>query len=1074
MGSISPHVESNELLPTILENRAKSDPHGIWAKFPISSSTYREGFRSATHLELLNAVNKMAWLLEESLGRSEDYGTIAYLGPNDLRSIIVVLAGIKTGYKTFLPSPRNSKIAQHSLLAGLECNVLLTTTPELPCIAMIIEDYPMKRLQVPALVDLLSPTNVRDYPYDAVYEDAKNDPIFVLHTSGSTGIPKPLVYTHMFNTCVANITSLPMQKNFINLNANFQTGNFFSIFPSFHVVGIGFQLIIPTFYGCVPIYPLPFAPPTTEGFLEALNHTSVDWAFLPPVLIDELGKNIPSLDFVASKLKYIYFTGGAVPSSTGDVVSSRLPLHQVMGSSECAMFPLIRNKTEGDVDWSYIQIHPASNTELRHRFGDLHELVVVRKPENEKYQAIFTHFPHLQEYETRDLFSPHPTKPGFWKHRSRIDDVIVFLNGEKTNPVTFEQEVSRHPEVKAALVVGHQRFEAALLVERIKDTELSALEQEDLIDSIWLVVQDANKNCPAHARVSGSKIMLAAPAMPFIRAPKGTIQRQATLNLYEDKISKLYLESNSVEAEVKELKGLSISDTTSPAEIVRKLVKRVTGWENFADRDDFFSLGMDSLQVLHLRRGIISAFGTHAVTTSIIYACPSVDLLVRAISKTTSESSLSCADLDTARITNLEETLKDYETEIDMLAASKEFESFTAVQSSEQEVVLLTGSTGALGSFLLDRLLRNKAVSHVYCLNRTHDSKKLQELRNQERELSSDFPPSRVTFVTGDLAQSTFGLKQSVFDNLDANITRIIHNAWPVDFNKTLQSFKPSLDGVLGLASFASTAKLSPSIFFIGSISSVGNYQNTQVHLDFIPETVLKDLNTPAPMGYGESKYLAERILDYATKKLHITTAAARVGQIAGTAENARGWNRREWFPSLVMSSKFLGAVPETLGVGGNAQDIDWVPIDQLVEVLAELALSSNERIHGDGVQIFHPIHPAPSKWSEILPTVKETLTNSDAVGVKAVPFQEWVMSLKNSSTSITEELSAEKTEELIHKNPGVKLLDFYESLLKDDGLGKTLRMQTERTLQSSQALRDLEPLKAEWMEGWIKGWLNT
>ena len=63
------------------------------------------------------------------------------------------------------------------------------------------------------------------------------------------------------------------------------------------VVGIGFQLIIPTFYGCVPIYPLPFAPPTTEGFLEALNHTSVDWAFLPPVLIDELGKSKVSPSF---------------------------------------------------------------------------------------------------------------------------------------------------------------------------------------------------------------------------------------------------------------------------------------------------------------------------------------------------------------------------------------------------------------------------------------------------------------------------------------------------------------------------------------------------------------------------------------------------------------------------------------------------------------------------------------------------------------------------------------------------------------------------------------------------------
>lgn len=120
------------------------------------------------------------------------------------------------------------------------------------------------------------------------------------------------------------------------------------------------------------------------------------------------------------------------------------------------MFPLIRNESEsGNVDWSYIQIHPVSNPEFQHRFGDLHELVIVRHPECEKYQAIFTHFPDLQEYKTRDLFSPHPTKPGFWKHRSRIDDVIVFLNGEKTNPVTFEQEVSRHPEVKSALVVGH-------------------------------------------------------------------------------------------------------------------------------------------------------------------------------------------------------------------------------------------------------------------------------------------------------------------------------------------------------------------------------------------------------------------------------------------------------------------------------------------------------------------------------------------------------------------------------------------------------------------------------------------
>ncbi|KAH6696768.1 putative NRPS-like enzyme [Leptodontidium sp. MPI-SDFR-AT-0119] len=1021
MGSTNPYVESNELLPIILENRAKTDPHGVWAKFPISPITYTEGFRSATHLELLNAVNKVAWLLEMSLGRSESFETIAYLGPNDLRSIIVVIGGIKAGYKTFLPSPRNSKAAHISLLSRLECKVLLTTTPELPCVPMITEEYPMKKLEIPALTELLSASDTPLYPYNAVYEEVKNDPIFILHTSGSTGIPKPLTYTHMFNTCVANVTSVPMKENFVNLNTNFQTGNFFSVFPSFHVVGIGFQLIIPTFYGCVPVYPLPSAPPTTEGLLQALNNTSVDWAFIPPVLIDELGKHTPSLDFVASKLKYIYFTGGAVPAATGDIVSSRLPLHQVIGSSECAMFPLIHNESEsGNVDWSYIQIHPVSNPEFQHRF-------------------VLSHFhplPRFARIQNPRFFSPHPTKPGFWKHRSRIDDVIMFLNGEKTNPVTFEQEVSRHPEVKSALVVGHQRFEASLLVERTKDDDLSLEEQEQLIDSIWPVVQYANTQCPTHARISRSKIMLADPTMPFLRAPKGTIQRQATLNIYEDKINKMYLESDSDTTEAMEMHDLHISDSAPPTEKVRSLVKRVTEWKQFENNDDFFSLGMDSLQVLHLRRGIFSLFGDQSISTGTIYANPSVDLLVQAITQTAPEKQGSIADLETVRIKNMATMLKNYEDEIDKLAASQEVPARDDGRSTNPETVLLTGSTGALGSFLLTTSL-------------AQNSENLQKLRNGERGLPSDFPQSRISFLTGDPAKPNLGLSSQTFEKLVTTMTRIIHNAWPVDFNKTLQSFQPSLDGVLGLASFASTAKLSPSIFFIGSISSVGNYQKTQGHLDLIPENVLSDLNTPAPMGYGESKYLAERILDHAAKKLHITTAAARVGQIAGTAENPRGWNRREWFPSLVMSSKFLGAIPETLGLGGEDSDgIDWVPIDQLVGVLSELALGLNVNNRNEGIQIFHPIHPAPTNWKSLLPAVKDALAASDSVESQTISYRDW-------------------------KNPGVKLLDFYESLLSEDGLGKTSKMAIEKTLESSESLRDLKPLQEDWLQGWIQGWMN-
>jgi acyl-CoA synthetase (AMP-forming)/AMP-acid ligase II len=92
---------SKQLIPTLLENGAKSTPDRVWAKFPVSNTTYEHGFRAATYSHMLNAVNKVAWILDQSIGKSTNYDTLAYLGPSDLRYHIVLLASIKTGYKVF-------------------------------------------------------------------------------------------------------------------------------------------------------------------------------------------------------------------------------------------------------------------------------------------------------------------------------------------------------------------------------------------------------------------------------------------------------------------------------------------------------------------------------------------------------------------------------------------------------------------------------------------------------------------------------------------------------------------------------------------------------------------------------------------------------------------------------------------------------------------------------------------------------------------------------------------------------------------------------------------------------------
>lgn len=204
----------------------------------------------------------------------------------------------------------------------------------------------------------------------------------------------------------------------------------------------------------------------------------------------------------------------------------------------------------------------------------LWELCLVRKPELEHYQGIFSTFPALQEYHTNDLYSKHATKPDLWRYEGRADDIITLTNGEKLNPVTTEFLIGKHPDVASVIVAGQARFQTALLV-GAKNLVMTISQRENLRQTLWPFIVEANRGCPAHGRLSRDLILFAHPAKPFSRSHKGTVQRRPTLNLYEKELNTIY-NAATQNTELR-LKKPNMVNVTSLREWLHLSIETITG-----------------------------------------------------------------------------------------------------------------------------------------------------------------------------------------------------------------------------------------------------------------------------------------------------------------------------------------------------------------------------------------------------------------------------------------------------------------------------------------------------------------
>lgn len=740
-----------------------------------------------------------------------------------------------------------------------------------------------------------------------------------------------------------------------------------------------------------------------------------------PVLLDQL-----------NNMRYAFYSGGPLSKVAGDVVKTKTKLQNYVGATEVGCLPQLEVDQE---DWRYIAVNPKYGAEFRHHSDDLYELSIVRDKDSEAHQPPFQVFPNLREFSMKDLYRKHPTKSGLWLHSGRADDIIVYVTGEKFNPVSMENLLQGSPEVRSAIVAGTGRFQSALLIEPTNNSHNSAEERARMIEAVWPVVEQANSECPAQARVSKSLILFTTPEKPMLRAGKGTVQRKLTIEAYEKELEGIYADADTVnefDATV-QIAGSNLDATRAS---IQRIVEHVTSTHGLGIEDDFFAQGMDSLQLLmvlkQLKAGLkVAGVCCDNLAPSTIYTNSTVSTLADAVLALRGQAQGKQLTDEKARIEKMQAVLAKY--------------------SAVPTVAILTGSTGTIGSYLLEALAASPNVSKIYCLNRATNSEERQAQIHLTRGLSVHWDKQRIQFLTCDLSKDFLGLDVDTYSDLISHATLVLHNAWQVDFNLSLSSFEPvHIQGVRGLIDFSARSVHKAKIFFLSSIGAVMNWSTK--HTGRVPEEIIDDFTVPQAMGYAESKYIAERLLDNASRTFETPVSICRVGQVAGPIGTKKGmWNKREWLPSMTASSKYLGMIPESLGAMNT---VNWIPIDILSKVVVELALLRDNAPASP--HVYHTVNPHTSTWSSLLPVVQQHLGN----GLKIVPLPAWLKALKQSS-STTQDLSL---------NPAIKLLEFFENLQRNEHQPLPI-LETTITVKASPTLAQLGPVQPEWMERWIKQW---
>ncbi|KAF2847816.1 acetyl-CoA synthetase-like protein [Plenodomus tracheiphilus IPT5] len=1039
----NPKSDSRTILD-LVEHNAVRNPDHVFAiqlqKDPGSSDSIRR--TNITHRSLKQAVLACGERLKRDLSLEygqdlpEEPAPVALLMESDVCLIVYVFALMWLRIPVVLLSARLSPVAIHHLLletgssniivsAGLRRRAEACLTISETVVSVRLQDQvPFEDFFPHGKASANEPSLVQNK-----YPSQKR--CLVFHSSGTTGMPKPIHHTDRYFLAFASCHEIGTAPS----------GPSFSTLPLFHAFGW-----VPPCLSLSIGMPVCFPPrstvPNAQAMFEQLSLTKAASLVSVPSILEDFALAPNLVDASLTKLSFVAFGGGRLKETAGRKLASLgVKLLNHFGATETGPLAPLFNP-DATYDWHYFRLRSDINVQVLSNGAD--------EDGQERFQLTIRPLGWDHDFQLQDNFVRNPRSQGpDYTATGRKDDVLVLANGEKFQPGIVEAQLIEEPGVKAVVAFGNDQTEVGVLLQPASN--IAEEEQVEFIESIWPTIERANRSVEAYAQITSRRSLLVVPHDTVLpRSDKGSILRKDVYAMFAGEIEKVY----------KSLETLSdgqavVLRTAFLAEDISKLIHETAHLnvksEEFTHDDDLFELGLDSLQATQLRRRLQASvkqcedelLADRMLPLDFVYRFPSVNKMTNALRG------------DEAQ-----------ESDLDQLATQFAFNHYD-LPVVASHTALVTGATGGLGSNLVAHFARMASVSTVVCLLRPRSgidarTRLLQVLSEKKIKLNED-ELEKLCVMECNTSQSELGLQKPQYQRLLNSVRWIVQAGWPMDFKLRLGSFEESFrtlhnllaltKGIDMLHGQARTAKF----IFISSISTVGNWSEITGEA-LVSEQFVPQHSCAIDIGYAKAKRVCEIIIERAsavTKEQNSESAMSlqyvRIGQLCGSSQTGI-WNQEEHLAALIKSSQVLGALPELHGT------LSWIPVDIAAQVVCDIAMSKVNH----GKTVYHVENPVRQSWSDMLTSISNLLRpGPDASPLPIWPYKTWVESLRQHHLLDR------------YAGPATKLVPFFEEYFERMA-GEGVTLDTFAARQESPVLRRLKGISEREVSEYIARWRDS